>query len=179
MAAMAITALSYSADKTASATTREPGFDPKKNVLSKQTLWIAEKPDSFVLLSLGLDTETQNWALGVTNAPANKPKPEMLGRWEVLGRAVITNRNEQRELISSLQKSLQLSTGARFACFDPHHAVQIKRGDKSTELIICFQCVSMHENSLEHRILRIDRSQRTNFDAALIRHGLPISTNGF
>ncbi|MCD6052030.1 MAG: hypothetical protein K0Q55_3448 [Verrucomicrobia bacterium] len=178
MTVIAITALLYSADKTKSAGS-EYRFDPKKNILSKQTLWIIEKPDSFVLLSLGPDTETQNWAAGITNAPPIKPKPEMLGRWEILGSTAITNRNEQQELISSLQKSLQLSAGKRYACFDPHHALRMKRDDKSTDLIICFQCVAMHENNPRQRILWIDHSQRTNFDAVLIRHGLPIATNRF
>lgn len=178
MVAIAITALSYYADKSTSPG-NEYDFDPKKNVLSQQTLWIVEKPDSFVLLSLGPDTETQNWAAGITNASPSKPKPEMLGRCEILGSIAITNRNEQQELISSLQKSLQLSAGKRYACFNPHHALRMKRGDKSADLIICFDCVAMHENSPQQRILWIDRSQRTNFDAALIRHGLPIATNSF
>lgn len=178
MTVIAISALLCSADK-ATSTGQEHAFDPKKNVLSQQTLWIVEKPDSFVLISLGPDRETQNWAVGITNTPPATPKPEMLGRWEILGSIAITNRNEQLELMSSLQKSLQLSAGKRYACFDPHHALRMKRGNKSADLIICFQCVAMHENSPQQRILWIDRSQRTNFDAALIRHGLPIATNSF
>lgn len=159
--------------------TKDVTFDPKKNTLSRQTLWIFEKPDSFELLSLGPDMESQNWALGVTNSQAASHKPEMLWRREVLGRAAITNREEQLSLISSIEKSLQLADGKRFACFEPHHALRLKRGDQSADLIICFECLSLREISPTLRTLLIDHTQRTNFDAALIRHGLPITTNSF
>ena len=84
-------------------------------------------PDGMELLSLD------------PKRPNEKPKDEFHG-WKVLGRTAIKNDMTRRKLAGDLVAAAESSEGLAAACFNPRHGLRVKRGDKTIDLVVCFEC---------------------------------------
>ncbi|MCW1925204.1 hypothetical protein OKA05_21775 [Luteolibacter arcticus] len=78
-----------------------------------------------------------------------KEAPPKFHRYPILGRAKVTDAIARKELLTELAKSIRASIrkdGAveAFLCFNPRHGIIYTKGDKKLELLICFECESVH-----------------------------------
>ena len=63
---------------------------------------------------------------------------ELFHGYSVLGKTEVSNRKLQSELKSSLVKAMAGADGA--ACFTPRHGLRLTSGDKTVDIVICFEC---------------------------------------
>jgi hypothetical protein len=71
-----------------------------------------------------------------------KPKDHFHG-WKVLGKTALKDRKERAKLLGALQKGIKESDGSAALCFNPRHGIRAVKGDKSVDLVICYECLSM------------------------------------
>jgi hypothetical protein len=88
------------------------------------------KADSFVLYSLDPD-------------PRRNPAENGFHGWKVLGKTSVKDAGGRRDLLASLEKAAADSDGSMPDCFNPRHGIRVTRGDKTLDLVICFQCLQV------------------------------------
>lgn len=62
--------------------------------------------------------------------------------FDILGKLEIKNLEEKIILLNSLAKSIRDNPGSVAACFNPRHGIKFVTGNKSIDLVICFECSS-------------------------------------
>src|SRR5262249_52472178 len=62
-----------------------------------------------------------------------------LHRFPVLGKTVLTGKNVKKA-VAAFQDAIARSTGPRYACFEPHHALRIVSGDHTYDYLLCYDC---------------------------------------
>jgi hypothetical protein len=91
---------------------------------------ILEKGETFILYSLHpspMEVDPQEL----------KTKPVFHG-YPVLGQTQITAATTRMDLLSALYTDL--GKGDPAACFNPRHGIRAVRGNKTVDLVICFEC---------------------------------------
>jgi hypothetical protein len=88
---------------------------------------ILEKADKFELISL--DPEHLK----------DKPADGFHG-WKVLGRTTVKDADVRKTLLAAFEKGVEENKGEVARCFDPRHGIRATYGDKTVELVICFEC---------------------------------------
>jgi hypothetical protein len=73
--------------------------------------------------------------------PEQKPKDDFHG-WKVLGKTAVEGAEARQKVVDALYKGIAEGQGAA-GCFRPRHGVRATSGDKTVDLVICFECVSM------------------------------------
>src|SRR5918993_1481937 len=63
---------------------------------------------------------------------------ELFHGYSVLGETEVSSQKLQSELKSSLVKAMAGAYGA--ACFNPRHGLRLLNGDKTVDIVICFEC---------------------------------------
>jgi hypothetical protein len=99
----------------------------EKNKIPDDIQSILEKADKFELISL--DPEYQK----------EKPADGFHG-WKVLGRTTVKEADVRKTLLAAFEKGVEENKGEVARCFDPRHGIRATRGDKTVDLVICFEC---------------------------------------
>ena len=145
----------------------------QEKMLSPETLWILEKPDSFTLLSLSPFAEIRRWALSTTNNPIPETGREKLLEHEIIAKTGISDPLERAELITAVTNGLRMRVeGSIPVKFDPYHALQAKREGKTVTLLIAFDGLTLEERLETKRDLKIDKSAREPFDRLFQKYNL-------
>lgn len=129
------------------------------------------KADEVTLLSLD-----PNSAYG--RIPEGTPKDaEQFHKSVVLGKTVVADPAVQKTLFEALRKGVNEHDGSVAGCFIPRHGLRIKTGDRTVDLVICFECmqVAVYENdkSVGQNLL-ISRSPSEAFNKALRDAKVPL-----
>jgi hypothetical protein len=69
------------------------------------------------------------------------PKDNFHG-WKVLGMTTVKDADTRKALLAALDKGARDNDGTVAACFNPRHGIRVKAGDKTIDLVICFECFS-------------------------------------
>jgi uncharacterized protein (TIGR03067 family) len=112
---------------------RTKPIDPKTLVLPnqvpKEVREVLDKAEQIELLSLH-------------PKPDNKAAGAFYG-YRVLGKTVLKDKKARQKLLDAFYKGVTDSEGAVAGCFNPRHGIRAKHGDKTTDLVICFECLSL------------------------------------
>ena len=116
------------------------------------------------------------------------PNPEPDG-WErepykgpaVLGYAEITDRAEQRTLITALASGVRYTKGGML-CHNPRHGLYVEAGTTTVDLSICFECENVYPFGSHDKMgpfadvnsFAITDAPESVLNAALKRHGVPV-----
>lgn len=75
--------------------------------------------------------------------PGEQPKTaEKLHAFPVLGKIEMTDAAECDELITALKNGVSTSNVAR--CFWPRHAIRVMKNGRTTDYVICFECLKLY-----------------------------------
>ena len=93
--------------------------------------------------------------------------------YRVLGRAFVTDASEREELLDAFEPGVKESDGRVAKCFNPRHALRIRKGARTIDLAICFECLQsiIYEGSTERRVIHTQGAEQ-RFDSALAQRGL-------
>jgi len=127
---------------------------------------LADAPSKMVLYSLdpqdhhdgGLHTDTVFHGFGV------------------LGKAEITDTNEQRALLRALARGASENDDHAAACFNPRHAVHVEQNGHSLDFTICFECLKIQTQGFEPDGFLTSDSPQPTFDQSLQTHHLPLAS---
>ena len=127
---------------------------------------LADAPSKMVLYSLnpedhhdgGLHTDTVFHSFGI------------------LGKAEITDSNEQRTLLRALARGASENDDHAAACFNPRHALHIEENGQSLDFTICFECLQVQTQGFQPGGFLTSDSPQLTFDQSLRTHHLPLAT---
>jgi hypothetical protein len=63
--------------------------------------------------------------------------------YEILGRADATDAAERDALLALVRRGIAASDGSVAACFNPRHGLSFTKDGHVTDLVICFECLSL------------------------------------
>jgi hypothetical protein len=93
----------------------------------------------------------------------------------ILGKAEITDTNEQRALLRALARGASENDDHAAACFNPRHAVHVEQNGQSVDFTICFECLQVQTEGFEPGGFLTSDSPQPTFDQALQAHHLPLA----
>ena len=137
----------------------------EKNALPASVEAALEKPDRLILYSLNPDPR---------HAPKDEKSDDNFHGYLVLGSTEIEKRSEQKKLVSALERGIAASDGTAAACFNPLHGIRVQVGDKTFDLVICFECLSasIYENGQRREGVLLTASPQPTFNAVLKAAGV-------
>lgn len=115
------------------------------------------------------------YSLSPTKVYGPPGSAELFHDYNVLGHAEITDTNEQHVLLQELACGVRESRGDVFACFTPRHALHVEQGDRSIDLVICFECRQVSAYGFQQKSFLTSASPQQTFEASLRRHNLPLA----
>ena len=129
------------------------------------TLTSLNQAESFELLSLNPAHLTE------------KPENDFHG-WEVLGSTKVEDTKDRTKLIAALRKGVNENDGTVAGCFNPRHGIRVTSGGTTTEIVICFECMSaqVYVNGKRQSHFLLTNSPQPTFDAVLKEAGVPLAT---
>jgi hypothetical protein len=71
--------------------------------------------------------------------PASAEGVETFNGYKVLGKVVITDPQERRDIVMAINRGIA-EGGQQYKCFDPRHGLHLVTDGKNRDLLICFQC---------------------------------------
>ena len=92
---------------------------------------LANAPSKVVLYSLNPENHNDNDPYTDT----------VFHGYDILGKAEITDRSEQRALLQALAHGASENDDHAMACFNPRHALHIEQNVRSIDFTICFECL--------------------------------------
>ena len=126
---------------------------------------LADAPSKVVLYSLNPE-----------NHHDNDPYTDTVFHgYDILGKAEITDRSEQRALLQALAHGASENDDHAMACFNPRHALHIEQGGRSTDFTICFECLQVETRGFDQGGFLTSASPEPTFDESLRRHHLPVA----
>src|SRR5262249_13241443 len=102
------------------------------------------------------------------------PKDNFHG-WKVLGKTAVKEKADRGKLVEALEKGIKENDGTVAACFNPRHGIRVAKGDKTIDLVICFECFSLEVWKGEERssVLTTGSPQKA-FDKVLTDAKVPL-----
>jgi hypothetical protein len=94
--------------------------------------------------------------------------------FDILGKAEITDRNEQRALLRALARGASENDDHAMACFNPRHAIHIEQNGRSLDFTICFECLQVQARGFDPGGFLTSASPEPTFDESLRTHHLPL-----
>lgn len=96
-------------------------------------------------------------------------------RHPVLGRAT-ADEGVAAEVRALLYRGINASDGTVAACFNPRHAFRAKRGDRTVDVLICYECLTIEiwPAQGERFTIPTSRGPEPAMSALYTRLGLPI-----
>jgi hypothetical protein len=70
------------------------------------------------------------------------PPKDAFHGWKVLGKATVKEADTRKKLLAALDKGAADNKGIAAACFNPRHGIRVKAGDKTIDVVVCFECFS-------------------------------------
>lgn len=121
-----------------------------------------ENADSYELISLDPDRRT-----------AKEPGEKFHG-WRVLGSTKIADPEVRKQVTEALRKAASEPDGTVVGCFDPRHGIRVVRGNKTMELVICFECITahVHAENAKPTGFRVTNAAQPVFDEVLKKAGV-------
>jgi hypothetical protein len=95
--------------------------------------------------------------------------------YDILGRADITDRSEQRALVLALASGAHESDALVPNCFNPRHGLHVDQADHSIDFVICFECHQVQAHGFQREGFFIRTWQQPTFDDSLRRHRIPLA----
>ncbi|HEY2413416.1 MAG TPA: hypothetical protein VGI40_14285 [Pirellulaceae bacterium] len=160
-AAAIVTALSATACQRAPAPV--PPDILEKRRLSEDVRHVLDNADRLELFSIG-----------VPRAGAPALPTESFQTCTLLGKALIIDAPERKELLAALYKGIEESNGPA-NCFEPGFGLRATTNGETAELLICFECLQINVTFHgEARKLYTSDSPLEKFNAALTRAGVAL-----
>lgn len=119
---------------------------------------VLEQSDEFTLLSLNPYEMGPNAHIG----------GQKFHNHRILGQTKITNPRLKAQLVDTLFRGMSENSG-RGACFKPRQGIRARRGWRTVEVVICFECGHVYFSDWRGRSnsVGISDSPRALFDATL------------
>lgn len=136
----------------------------------------AEAGEIFALHPYPWQLEQEQREREEAEAPTSEDANEDLHGYRILGRAQLASASDRNHLLALIEKGIEDSDGTVAACFNPRHGIRIVKGGVVTELVICFECLSLHvykggvQSGSETTSIRYSRAVTALFE----RHGLEL-----
>lgn len=93
---------------------------------------------------------------------------------QIMGRAAIEDPQTRGDLLTSLYRSMAESDGTAAGCFNPRHGIHASDGERSVDLVICFECLQLHIRHGETLTSALmTQSAHATFDRVRVDLGLP------
>jgi hypothetical protein len=87
--------------------------------------------------------KADSWDLYSLDPEQRKDPPKVAFHdWRVLGKTTVTDADTRQRLLAALEKGARENDGTVAGCFNPRHGIRVKSGDKTIDLVICFECYS-------------------------------------
>ena len=106
------------------------------------------------------------------------PTGETLHSYPVLGKADVPDADTRRRLARAYSSAVA-GWPAPYNCYWPRHVVRVRRGETTTDYVICFECQTRNEyvnGVARYQNTRgIDRTAQPAFDAVLTAAGVPLA----
>src|SRR5262245_4395395 len=151
-----------------------PGFYDRFRVpFPSEIRQVLDEPDRFTLFSIeGNDDEGQVKIL------PHVTEHDFHG-FNILGKTEITDAQQRKSLIESLDEGISKVTHGPAICFWPRHGISVVRGDTRFAFVICFECSQIHV--LDRNANHIFETQTTDepavvFNKALASASVPLAT---
>lgn len=96
---------------------------------------LLDRADTFELYSLDPDERR-------ARGKAAPPK-DTFHDWAVLGKTKVTSKADRKRLADALRLGVEDNFGMAAGCFIPRHGIRLKDGDRTVDLVICFECLSV------------------------------------
>lgn len=97
---------------------------------------------------------------------------------KVLGSVTVSGA-DRRKLVAALRRGVDDHDGSVAACFIPHHGVRLRTGERTTDLVVCFQCAQVKVyQGREVTSFLVSRSPRPAFNDLLDRAKVPVADAG-
>ena len=81
------------------------------------------------------------WELYSLHPEQKKDAPkEAFHNWRVLGKTTVKDADTRKKLLDALANGAKDNDGKVADCFNPRHGIRVKTGDKTIDLVICFEC---------------------------------------
>jgi hypothetical protein len=143
--------------------TYEPAVKLPRNV---QT--VLENADTFTLFSINPEPDFEHKAKDTFQNHA------------IWGQVKIRSAATRKELIDALNKGIGASGGEEALCFNPRHAIRAEKGDKTVELLICFECRQIYITSTWATnviVITTTPDPAATLNEVLKRAGIPLPKN--
>jgi len=139
-------------------------LEPAGNELADGLLDALEKAHRFELLSL--DPQRMR-----------EPSSSAFHGWEVLGSLVVSDRTARAQLIRALVVGVEESLSIVVACFNPRHGIRVGSGNRTTDFVICFEClrVRVYVDGKEIESFPTSGSPEKEFDEVLLDAAVPLA----
>jgi hypothetical protein len=105
-----------------------------------------------------------------------KKAGEGFNDWKVLGKTTVKEAATRGRLLTALNQGVKENDGQVAACFNPRHGIRVKAGDKTLDLVICFECyqVEVHEGGKRTGHFLTTGSPQRVFDEVLRAAGVEL-----
>ncbi len=110
-------------------------FAAERNKIPDELRAALLKPDVFELYSLNPSRRIDKEKI---------KEEDLLHGYEIYGKLPVKDADTQKKLVTAFQKGVDANKGEVAACFNPRHAIRVKRIDKVYDFVICFQCSSVN-----------------------------------
>jgi len=94
-----------------------------------------EPPDQLILYSID----------GRDDAGKPGKDVELFHNYPVLGKIEIKEAAKRDEILAALKSGIDKSDGTVAKCFWPRHGIRVVEKGKTTDYVICFECVHLHQ----------------------------------
>ena len=85
--------------------------------------------------------KADSWELYSLDPEQRKDPPKVAFHdWRVLGKTTVKDADTRTRLLAALEKGAKENDGTVADCFNPRHGIRVKAGDKTIDLVICFEC---------------------------------------
>ena len=95
--------------------------------------------------------------------------------YEILGRAEVTDPQEQRALLRALARGASENDDEVAACFHPRHGLQVSQDGPPLDFTICFECLQVKAQGFGPGGFLTSASPQATFDHSLHAHGLRVA----
>jgi hypothetical protein len=124
--------------------------------------------------------EVTLYALQPDNPPVlpeeRDPAQERFYDHPVIGKSAVKDAAARQALFDAFRRGVRDHDGSVAGCFIPRHGLRITSGEKTVDLVICFECrqVLVYENDKRGPGMLISGSPRGAFNKALRDAGVPV-----
>jgi hypothetical protein len=124
--------------------------------------------------------KADTWELYSLDPQFHKDPPkEAFHGFGVLGKTTVKDAAARKKMLAAMEKGAKDNGGEVAACFNPRHGIRIKSGDKTLDLVICFECAQVKDftGDKEGHGYLTTRSPQPTLDKVLTDAKVPLPKN--